>query len=175
MRVAPATDMEKPESLRKLLLETVPGLKQNPERLALFIDKGGIHGGHGRSLSFEYRFTLNLVIESYAGDMAALVVPVLAWIAENQPELIGGPDAQPFRYEAEILDDESRDVSIFIDLREAVIVVPREGGGYGVKPAPIISPASRDRFDAVPNCTKLWQLFLNDCLIAQTGDPAFGP
>lgn len=167
--------MQKPESLRKLLLATVPGLGQNPERVAVFIDKGEIHGGHGRSLSFEYRFTLNLVIESYAGDMDALIVPVLAWISENQPELIGGPDAQPFRYEAEILDDESRDVSIFIDLREAVIVVPREGGGFGVKPAPIISPAARDRFDGVPSCTKLWQLFLNDTLVAQTSDPAFQP
>lgn len=167
--------MQKPESLRKLLLATVPGLGQNPERLALFIDKGEIHGAHGRSLSFEYRFTLNLVIESYAGDMDALMVPVLAWISENQHELIGGPDAQPFRFEAELLDDESRDISIFIDLREAVMVVPREGGGFGVKPAPIISPASRNRFDGVPSCTKLWQLFLNETLVAQTSDPAFQP
>lgn len=167
--------MEKPESLRKLLLATVPGLRQNPERLALFVDKGEIHGGNGSSLSFEYRFTLNLVIESYAGDMAALMVPVLAWIAENQSELIGGPDARPFRFEAEILDDESRDISIFIDLRESVIVVPREGGGYGVRPAPIIAPASRNRFDGVPGGAKLWQLFLNDTLVAQTSDPAFQP
>lgn len=157
--------MKKPDSLKKLLLATVPGLKDNPECLTLFVDKGEIHGGHGASLSFEYRYTVNIVLESYAGDMDALTVPVLAWIAENEHILMGAPDAQPFRFEAEILDDESRDVSIFIDLREAVLVIPRDGGGYGVKPAPHIKPADRERFPGVASGAKLWQIFLNDTLL----------
>jgi len=50
--------MRKPDSLKALLLATVPGLDKSPERLALFIDRGQIVGGNGRSLSFEYRYTL---------------------------------------------------------------------------------------------------------------------
>ncbi|MFT3967100.1 MAG: phage tail protein [Sphingobium sp.] len=95
--------MRKPDSLKKLLLATVPGLATNPESLALFIDNGGIVGGNGRSLSFEYRYQLNAVIEAYAGDDDAVMVPILAWIAEHQPELLNKPGAEPFTFEAEIL------------------------------------------------------------------------
>lgn len=167
--------MRKPESLRALLLATVPTLAENPERVAVYLDKGQIFGGNGRSLSFEYRYTLNVVIEAFAGDMDRLTVPVLAWIADNQPELLATPGAQPCAFEAEILDDESRDVSLTIAVTEPVIVVPREGGGYGVRPATPPRPADRDRFPGVPTGAKLWQLFLDETLIAQTDDPAFVP
>lgn len=158
--------MRKPDSLKELLIATVPGLADNRETLALFIDNGSIVGGNGRSLSFEYRYRLNVVIEAYAGDDDAIMVPVLAWIAQHQPELIGRPNATPLSFEAEILDKDSRDVSITIQLTEPVIVNRRDGGGYEVShPAPP-PPASLDQFDSVPWGTKLWQLFLNEQLIA---------
>ncbi|HEX7856039.1 MAG TPA: phage tail protein [Sphingobium sp.] len=167
--------MRKPDSLKSLLIATVPGLAKNPETLTLFIDNGRIVGGNGRRLSFEYHYRLNAVIEAYAGDNDALMVPVLAWIAENQSELLGKPGAQPFSFEAEILDAESRDVSIFIELTEAVIVTPKDGGGFNVTHPVQPPPASLDRFDGVPRDALLWQLFLRDDLVAQTTNPDFHP
>ncbi|MFT3967915.1 MAG: phage tail protein, partial [Sphingobium sp.] len=123
----------------------------------------------------EYRYRLNAVIEAYAGNDDAVMVPVLAWIAENQPELLARPGATPLTFEAEILDADSRDISIVIELTEAVIVIPREGGGYNVTHPETPPPASLDHFDGVPCGTRLWQLFLHDELIAQTADPAFQP
>lgn len=159
--------MRKPDSLKTLLLATVPGLDKSPERLALFIDRGQIVGGNGRSLSFEYRYTLNLVVESFTGSLDMLMVPILAWIAEHQPELLGVPGAQPFTYEAEILDEESQDISVMIALREPVIVTPKDGGGYAVSHPVQPPPQSLDHFEGVPSGARLWQLFLGEALLLE--------
>ncbi|SNS20267.1 P2 phage tail completion protein R (GpR) [Sphingomonas laterariae] len=164
--------MRKAESLKKLLLETVPGLRDNPERLALFIDNGTVAGGHGPSLSFEYRYVVNLVFEGFTGSTNHLVVPILAWIADNQPELLGRPGVEPFSFEAEILDQDSQDVSIRVALTEPAVVTPREDGGYAVSHP---NPGNPRDLDLLPGNAKLWQLFLRDTLIAQTSDPEFQP
>lgn len=158
--------MRKPESLKALLLATVPGLADNPERLAMFVDRGRIVGANGRSLSYEYRYTLNVVVEGFAGDPDTLMVPVLAWIAEHQPALVAIPNGEPFSFEAEILDTETTDVSISIELSEPVLVAARDGGGYVVShPAPP-APRAADTFSGIEGAVQLWQVFLNDVLVA---------
>jgi hypothetical protein len=167
--------MKKPDSLKKLLLATVPGLVDSPETLQIFVDRGRIAGGGGRTLSFEYRYAVNVVLEAYAGDIDAVTVPILAWLAENQPELLDKPTAEPFAFEAELLDGKASDISITIELTEVVLVTPREGGGYGVShPATPVTRAL-DRFADVPCGAKLWQLSLGRDIVAQTTDPAFVP
>lgn len=44
------------------------------------------------SLSFEYRYKLNVIITDYIGDPDAIMVPLLAWITVHQHELLGNPD-----------------------------------------------------------------------------------
>jgi len=163
--------MQKPDQLRRLLLQAVPSLRDNPERLALYVDAGTIAARAG-SLSFEYRYTLNLVVQDFVGDRNAVIVPVLAWIAEAQPDLLARPDSQPFTFEAEILDGQAVDLSITIPLTEGVRVVTPEGGGYQVRH--LDEPTGLDHFPGVCGAT-LWQLFLRNELIAQTSDPAFKP
>lgn len=167
--------MRKPESLKNLLIATVPALAQNKERLTLFIDNGRIAGGNGRSLSFEYQYRVNVVVEDFTGSLDDIIVPVLAWIAEHQPELIGKPNAAPFSFEAEILDADSQDVSIVIELTEAVLVAAQAGGGFTVR-HPVPPPTAQlDRFEGVASGTKLWQVFLDDALMIQTADPEVEP
>ena len=167
--------MKKPESLKKLLLATVPGLADNPETLQIFVDRGRIAGGGGRTLSFEYRYAVNVVLEGYSGEIDAVTVPVLAWLAENQPELLDKPNAEPFAFEAELLDGKASDISITIELTEAVLVVPREGGGYGVSHPAAPARHDVDRFADVPCGAKLWQLSFGPDIVAQTSDPDFVP
>ena len=112
--------MKKPEGLRRLLLATA--LKDQPEKLQLFIDRGGVTCRRGRSLAFTYGYTLNVVVEGYTGQVDALMVPVLAWIAEQQPDLLDKPPYRPFEFESELLDANSADVSINIELTENVLV-----------------------------------------------------
>lgn len=165
--------MRKPDSLKRLLLQTVPQLAENPENLALYVDEGKVAARAGASLSFEYRYKLNLVAQDFAGDRNALVVPLLAWIAQVQPGLLDSPDAEPFTFECELLDADTADISITLNLTERVAVRPRAEGGYEVVHLDDPTPADLDRFDGVCG-VNLWQLFLRDELIAQSSRPAPG-
>lgn len=124
--------MRKADSLRELLLALVPGLAADPGRLSVFVDKGRVAAQAGTSLSFEYRYTLSVTVQDYAGSDDALFVPVLGWVAQHQPELLRRGDGEPFSFEAELLDAESKDVSLAIDLSERVRVVARADGTYAV-------------------------------------------
>lgn len=112
--------MKKPEGLRRLLLATA--LKDQPEKLQMFVDRGGITCRRGRDLAFQYGYTLSIFVEGYTGEVNALMVPILAWVAEQQPDLLDKPPYQPFTFESETLDANSADVSIDIDLTERVLV-----------------------------------------------------
>ncbi|MCL6262180.1 phage tail protein [Craterilacuibacter sp. RT1T] len=122
--------MNKPTSLRAALSASVPSLKKHPERLHVFIDEGSIASTMGGdSLSFEYRYTCNIIVTDYAGHSDALIVPVLAWIRSNQPELLLNRErmVDGFRFEADILNNASCDISIKLTLTERVGV--KESGG----------------------------------------------
>ena len=122
--------MNKPASLRAALSACVPSLKKHPERLHVFIDEGSVASTMGgESLSFEYRYTCNIIVTDYAGHSDALIVPVLAWLRENQPELLLNRErmADGFRFEADILNNGSCDLSIKLVLTERVGV--KELGG----------------------------------------------
>lgn len=162
--------MKKPETLRTLLLAAVPGLKTKPENLAMFVDKGRIAARAGGTLSLEYRYTLNIVVQDYAGAVNDIMIPILAWIADHQPDLLQGNDPEPFGFESELLDADTADVSIMIELSEAVRVTAKDGGGYDA--THLAELHDGDGFHDVC-CVNLWQLFLRDDLVAQTSDPAF--
>ncbi|STU59391.1 putative prophage, tail completion protein [Klebsiella pneumoniae subsp. pneumoniae] len=54
--------MQKPNSLRKALTDAVPVLRTNPDMLCLRLDDGNNTATLARSLSFEKRYTLNIVV-----------------------------------------------------------------------------------------------------------------
>ena len=55
--------MLKPKSLRQALYDAVPKLKANPDMLRIFIDSGVIGATLAASLSFENRYTLNVIVK----------------------------------------------------------------------------------------------------------------
>ena len=114
--------MLKPSSLGALLLASIAQLQNDPTRLGLFVDKGRIVCTGTRALSFEYRYTLNVVVQDYAGDINDLVVPLLGWIAVHQRDLLDREGHEPFTFEADLLDGDSADVSIDLELTERVKV-----------------------------------------------------
>ncbi|USU08899.1 phage tail protein [Sphingomonadaceae bacterium OTU29MARTA1] len=142
--------MKKADDLKKLLLKSVASLAQSPENLTLFVDRGSIACRAG-SLSFEYRYTLNIVVQDFAGSIDTLIVPILGWIAENQPELLQKSDSQPFSFESEILDGDLSDVSIDIALSERVRITPGEDahGKPGVHATHLDDTLPHDAFPGV--------------------------
>lgn len=116
--------MLKPDSLRKALTESVPVLSKNPEMLRLFIDNGKINSTLAASLSFEKQYTLNVVVTDFTDDFDLLLVPVLAWLREQQPDIVASEEGRKkgFTWYADINTDNSFDVSISLLLTERTIV-----------------------------------------------------
>ncbi len=70
--------VNKPQSLRLALNKTVAYVRDNPDKLHLFVDNGAVVATGAASLSREYRYTLNVVIVDFSGDQGLLMAPVLA-------------------------------------------------------------------------------------------------
>jgi len=124
--------VKKAEDLRRHIEASVPHLKKEPHNLHVFIEKGNIVSRIGGGLSFEYRYTIELLVTDFAAHADTLAIPLLAWVAVNQPDLLQNPDKQEnaIRMEAEIIDHEKADISIQIDLVERVIVAANPNGSY---------------------------------------------
>lgn len=45
-------------------------------------------------MSFEKRYTLNVIVTDFTGDFDLLIVPVLAWLRENQPDIMTTDEGQ---------------------------------------------------------------------------------
>jgi len=116
--------MNKPGQIRDILTAAVPELKRNPESLHIFIENGSIYAtGAGLNLSFEYRFELQILITDYPEHADSIMVPLLAWCRNNQPELLLNDDKRDgFKFRAEQLNDKTADIEITLKLTERVKV-----------------------------------------------------
>ncbi|MCX8962708.1 phage tail protein [Erwinia psidii] len=116
--------MLKPKQLRHMLTDSVPLLQRNPDGLHLFIDGGRIVSTLASSLSFEYQYRLNLVLTDYGGDIDLIMVPLLAWLRENQPDMMATEEKRRtgFTFKVDVLNDALCDISIDLQLTERVIV-----------------------------------------------------
>ncbi len=130
--------MRKPDSLRQWLEACLPELKRHPDQLQVYVDDGSVRAQRGQTLSFAYAYTLAVLLTDYAGSPDQVVIPLLAWIEKEQPELLRREDRQPFQFEAEILDRKRVDLLIRLELTEPVVVTPRgDGSGFDIShPAP---------------------------------------
>ena len=116
--------MNKPNSLREHLLASLAELKHNPDRLLIFIDSGTVRCTAATGLSFEYGYTLQVILTDFAGHPDSVFVPLLTWLRRQQPELLTnlerGKDAIGF--EADVLDGGKVDMALSLPLTERVIV-----------------------------------------------------
>ncbi|PHM36205.1 tail protein [Xenorhabdus mauleonii] len=121
--------MKKLQSLRTELTQKIPFLRDNPEYLHLFVEDGAVLATMASSLSFEYEYTLNLIIENYPGDQNILMAVVGHWLREHQPDIFANPDNRRsgFTFDVNILNDTTADISIDLKLTERVQVTTQDG------------------------------------------------
>ncbi|MFM5467909.1 phage tail protein [Aeromonas veronii] len=146
--------MEKPKQIRELLQQSVPQLGQNPEGLILTIGKGQIVATGAHSLSFEWRYTLEIGVLDFAGHPDMLLIPLLAWLRQHQPELFTNSEKRndAIQVDAEVLANDLYDLLITIKLTERVIVTKTEQGiSWQHVPEP-----PEDPYDGIT-----WELFIN--------------
>lgn len=116
--------MYKPKSLRKALTDAVPVLARNPDMMRVFIDNGNLASTLVTSLSFENRYTLNVVVTDFTDDIELLLVPIQAWLRIHQADIMTTDEGRKkgFTYFADINDNDSTDISISLMLTERTIV-----------------------------------------------------
>lgn len=121
--------MNKPQSLRSALNKSVPYVEENPDRLHLFVDSGQLVATSAASLSWEYRYTLNIVITDFTGDQNLLMAPVMFWLRENQPDALQNSDQREklFSFEVDILGNDRCDISMNLKLTERVVATTVDG------------------------------------------------
>lgn len=126
--------MIKPASLRAAIVNAIPSLAADPDKLTVFIDTGSIAATGAKSLSFEYRYTCNVILLDFAGDSNDLFIAIMGWVREYENELVNNPDmrANGITFEVDILDNATADVSVKLQLTESVVVKTAEDGTHTV-------------------------------------------
>jgi hypothetical protein len=116
--------MNKPERFRTTLLAALPDLANDPQRLSIFVEKGKLMASGTEGAGWHYSYQLTAILQDFAGDMDMLAKAVIAWVAIEQPDMLKNPAQaeRGIRFECELMTAELADVSIDIDLTEAVYV-----------------------------------------------------
>jgi hypothetical protein len=117
--------MDKPASLRAALVAAVPHLKANPDKLHVFVPDGNIFATAANSLSFEYSdYTLEILITDFPEPSERVIVPILAWLKVNQPDMLLNRERMRdgFKFQAEFLNNKTSDLLIKLRLTERVVV-----------------------------------------------------
>jgi hypothetical protein len=122
--------MKKPIDLRAHLTQWVPDLAANPDKLHVFIETGRIVARYGKSLSFEYRYQVQLLITDFAESPDVLAVPLMVWIGQHQPNLLFDEKLREnlVTFKAELIDHDKVDIELTLELSERVLVKPTAAG-----------------------------------------------
>ena len=158
--------MYKPASLRQHLTHASPDLKQNPDKLLVFADQGKIIASGTTSLSFEYHYRLTIIVTDYSGDPDAIMVPLLAWVAVHQTELLNNPDLRQtgIQFDVDFNNHQTMDLSIALDLNERTVVKRCNDGKLQLShpQEPQITPDFQHPF---------WKLYKDKNLLAEWVTP----
>ncbi|WP_315708988.1 phage tail protein [Brenneria uluponensis] len=121
--------MLKPNLLRKTISQHVPWVRENPDRLVIYVQRGNIVSHGGVAAAFEFRYTLEVLAMDYPGTLDDLAVPVLLWAREYQPDLLFNPERRKdgIKFDADLLSNSTMDVLISIQVDESVVVEQHAG------------------------------------------------
>lgn len=105
--------MDKAQSFRDHIPAHVEELKQNPDKFSVFIGNGNVVARDG-SASFEYRYEIQALITDYPHHPDTIFLPLILWVAVNQPSLLQNPDKaeNDIKFEAEPINNKDYDIHI---------------------------------------------------------------
>lgn len=124
--------MQKADSLRAALVAVLPYLETDPERLKLYVEEGRIRSPMTGNRGFAYAYKLTLELVGFAGHASIVFLAINDWLAVNQPDLLAG-GASGYTFEADLLDNETVDLLVYLDLTENVRLTDRDGGGWNLE------------------------------------------
>lgn len=157
--------MDKPNSIRAALSAAIPDLATNPDTLLVFVDKGRVSATAVPGYSFDYSYTLNVILTDYSGSPDIVFFALMRWMELHQIDTLLNPErkASAIKFEAEMVSNAAVDLSIFIELTESVGVRPRPGGGFDIATTPEPDYGLGTTFPA------RMEIYANDELVAVIG------
>lgn len=126
--------MEKPALLRAEIQKHLPELRQNPDKLTMFVTNGQIIASKG-TLSHETKYRLSIMITDFVGNIDVLNAVVIAWLQEQNPQIIGPGATTPtdYSFEVEILSNNTCDILIELNLTERTAVLTDGAGNIHIE------------------------------------------
>jgi hypothetical protein len=124
--------MNKAKSLRTALEAALPELRNEPERLKLWVENGAVRARGTASHGFALQYPLSVLIEQAKTDIAIIALAITRWLRVHQPDLLA-PNGDSFRFETDILDLTTADILFTIDLTENIAVAPQPDGSWQVQ------------------------------------------
>lgn len=121
--------MKYPQKLREEVQKHLPELAQNPDKLTMFVTNGQIIASKG-TLSHETKYRLSIMITDFVGNIDVLNAVVIAWLQEENPQIIGPGATTPtdYSFEVELLSNNTCDILIELNLTERTTVLTDELG-----------------------------------------------
>ncbi len=120
--------MKKAELLRDALIASNQWCKANPEQFTVWVEKGHIEIQATGESSFMYLYPIQVLAMDFPGQLDDLMLPLLAWVWENQPDLLLNPDSnKKIEFDADIVSDDSADILLKVPVWERVMVIIENG------------------------------------------------
>lgn len=120
--------MLKINSLREALTRNSKWCRANPESFTVLVSGGSIETT-GETPSFMYRYDLVLFIQSFSGQLDEITLPLMAWLWQNQPQLLLNPERnKDIQFTSIINNDDTVDLLFEMPLHERVKVSAGENG-----------------------------------------------
>ena len=108
--------MNKLNQLRELLIND-QGLGLQTDQLHIFADSGSVESHYDTANdNFKLKYKANIIITDYTGRAEHIIYVLTIWLRDHQPNHTD----EPIQFEADILNDNAIDLSLFIDLTETI-------------------------------------------------------
>lgn len=122
--------MRKPQSLRDAIEAMNPDLKAHPEKLKIHVRDGHIALRYGGVEGYQYNYRLEIDIQDFTGNTNTVILPITQWLRVNQPDLLMNPQAakEAIGLAVDVLDAHTSDISLTVNLNEAITIVAVAGG-----------------------------------------------
>ncbi|MDU3810688.1 phage tail protein [Klebsiella grimontii] len=120
--------MKKAELLRAALIASNTWCKANPELITVWVEKGHIQIEATGEASFMYHYTIQVLAMDFPDQIDDLMLPLLAWVWQQQPDLLLNPDNnRKVEFDADIVNDDVADILFKVPVWERVMVTDDNG------------------------------------------------
>ena len=135
--------MQKPASLRAALTAALPELRNEPDRLSLWVEDGNVRARQTVTQGFAFEYPLSVLLREVKTDIAIAVHAMNRWLRVHQPDLLAAHQAASYKFETDIMDNGSADILFTLQLTENVAIADAVDGGWSIdylaEPDPLLA------------------------------------